>query len=93
MNEYQRNLRRRLKVKTLTYYSIVDYPICARCGIIDIDILCLDHIEGGGRKDIRERNVVGGYKLYYQLKREGYPKGYQVLCANCNLKKQIVEGK
>lgn len=24
------------------------------------------------------------YSLYYKLKREGFPPGYQVLCRNCN---------
>lgn len=93
LNKDQRVWRHRLKIEVLTYYSMGEELQCARCGIKDIDVLCLDHIEGGGRKDRQKRDTVGGYKLYQQLKRESFPAGYQTLCFNCNIKKKIVEGK
>lgn len=47
-----------------------------------LDVLDLDHINGGGRKD-RE-----GFKtpqaFYQHLKRAGFPEGLRVLCRNCN---------
>ena len=42
--------------------------------------LTIDHINGGGT---RHRKEVGRH-VYAQLRREGYPDGYRVLCWNCN---------
>jgi hypothetical protein len=55
----------------------------------DVDVLTLDHINGGGRKmaeDIGIGSGAGGYRLYLYLKRNGYPKGFRVLCFNCQHK-------
>lgn len=56
-------------------------PRCVKCGFEDIRALNLDHINGGGTKDRRSRP---SQTIYLYLKREGYPAGFQVLCANCN---------
>jgi len=77
-NEWQHNI----KLQALITYSD-DPPKCAYCGISDIDVLCLDHINGSGYQDNKLRKS----NLSYALRREGYPDGFQVLCANCNLKK------
>ena len=76
-----------LKFEVFTHYSQNGKPECGRCGITDIDILCLDHINGNGGGRIRR----GGWMLYKKLREKGYPEGFQVLCANCNLKKEIQE--
>jgi hypothetical protein len=73
----------KIKLEVLTYYSN-GTPKCAQCGIKDVDVLCIDHINGGGHQE-------GGISLRCWLKRTNYPKGFQVLCANCNLKKEIVK--
>ena len=49
--------------------------------------LQLDHIEGGGNKDRQAKGT--GSTFYAWLKRNGYPPGYQVLCANCNYIKRF----
>ena len=60
---------------------------CRWCGQGDIDVLCLDHINDDGGQRPR-----GGGKLYARLIRQGYlgAEGLQVLCASCNMKKEIV---
>jgi len=81
--------RLRQKMKVLTYYSNGQLR-CVRCGIDDLDVLCIDHIEGGGTKHTA---IVGtGGKFYSWLISQGFPSGYQVLCHNCNWKKRIMEG-
>jgi hypothetical protein len=59
---------------------------CACCGIDDIRVLVLDHVNGGGtqhRAELSRR----GQQMYTWVIREGFPEGFQVLCANCNLAK------
>ena len=90
--EYHRRANKELKVKTLLHYSPIDSLKCSRCGIDDIDVLCLDHINGGGSEQRRRLNIGHGSNFYSWLKRNNYPSGYQVLCFNCNMKKRIIEG-
>ena len=65
---------------------------CLKCGESDIDVLCLDHINDDGAEHRKKLGISGrgsaGTSTYEALKREGYPEGLQVLCANCNLKKE-----
>lgn len=88
-NELLRRAKRKAKIKyeVLTHYSVSSIPQCAYCGIKDIDVLCIDHIDNDGYK--RPRNDPSRKDLCFWLYRHGFPEGYQVLCANCNLKKQI----
>jgi len=58
-------------------------PKCACCGETHIEFLTLDHINGGGSKE-RNNRKQGSYGIYRRLKREGFPKGFRVLCMNCN---------
>ena len=69
----------------LTYYSKGN-PKCKNCGIDRISILAIDHIYG--RKAMghsRNQSTIG---LYRELHKK-YPTGYQVLCFNCNMMKEI----
>lgn len=63
---------------------------CAVCGEDDETCLQLDHINGGGNK---HRAATTGCKkggsFYCWIKRNNYPPGFQVLCANCNVAKQV----
>lgn len=72
-----------VKIKCLTYYSNKDVPVCNCCNENNIDKLTIDHINGGGRKHIKEV----GNKIYRWTKKNNFPQGYQVLCFNCNLGK------
>jgi len=54
---------------------------CVRCGLEDVSVLQIDHINGGGRKEFNSTSP----KAYYRRIIETPDKNkYQVLCANCN---------
>lgn len=79
-----RAVQKNLKYKTdcINHYG----GKCICCGETELVFLCIDHINGGGvahRKEI-------GMKIHRWLRQKGYPAGYQVLCANCNLGKMIL---
>jgi len=74
--EYSRNLRRAV-VEALG-------GKCVHCGFSDSRALQIDHINGGGSKERKERNYKGSYHKHVIesfLKQENK---YQLLCANCN---------
>jgi hypothetical protein len=85
-----RERAKELKTEVLGFYSKSDLPKCVRCGIDDLDVLCIDHVDGGGNT---QRKSIGmkSKSFYRWLKRNKFPEGYQTLCANCNLKKKIQE--
>jgi hypothetical protein len=55
--------------------------VCACCGESQREFLALDHIDG-----IRPPGFegLGGLKLYTKLRQMKWPKGFRVLCHNCN---------
>lgn len=56
---------------------------CSCCGEKEYDFLTMEHINGGGRKELAMTHTV-----IFKLRRAGYPKGkYTVLCYNCNCAK------
>jgi hypothetical protein len=56
---------------------------CVRCGFTDVRSLQIDHVAGGGAREIGGLNSVTHNKKVIEsyLKNEGK---YQLLCANCN---------
>ena len=90
----KQSYRLRLKHKVLSHYSDVSFPRCKRCGESDVDTLNLDHINDDGAKDRKKLGIAGrsgqGTRSYEAYSAEGYPEGLQVLCASCNLKKEVV---
>lgn len=83
---YARYKRRQETVEVLAHYG----SKCACCGFADLEkkvrgkrFLQLDHIAGGGSKEINATKYGGGSWLLKQ-KRLGYPAGYRVLCGACN---------
>lgn len=75
-----------LKIEVMSHYSKGELK-CAHCGIDDVFVLTIDHIDGGGTKHKQSLGGSLGKKLYSWLKNSGYPNGFQVLCFNCNYKK------
>ena len=55
-------------------------PRCACCGETEIMFLTLDHINGYKYPEFAR----SGHHLYRNLRLNGYPDGYRVLCYNCN---------
>ena len=76
----------RIKTETLLHYG----GKCACCGETELYFLCLDHIEGGGNQERKRIGRNGGWAFYFELQKLGYPKGYQVLCWNCNSAKGML---
>lgn len=83
-----------MRLDVLQHYSDNEVPECACCGESEILFLHLDHINGDGADHRRELEselgyYPGGNNLPYWLKKNNYPGGFQVLCANCNLGKRL----
>jgi len=76
--------KKRSKKQVMEHYSNGELK-CACCGFAQIDGLSIDHIEG--RKKWNHDYTMGGDRLYSWLKRNKFPKGFQVLCFNCNFAK------
>lgn len=72
------------KLEALVQYSNSYPPKCQCCELEDIRFLSIDYINGGGNQ---HRKHLGGTGLYWWLKKYNYPKGFRVLCFNCNLAK------
>ena len=53
---------------------------CVRCGITDERVLCIDHVNGGGKQ---ERTTLSPYTLLKKMIADT-TGAYQVLCQNCN---------
>lgn len=76
--------RLKLKIEVITHYGNGKCA-CVKCGFDDIRALTIDHINNGGTRHREETETT----IYRWLKRNGYPEGYQSLCMNCNLIKEV----
>ncbi len=85
MSKSQKKYDSKIRLTALQAYSDKE-PKCSCCGEKTIEFLGIDHIYGGGNKH-RKLLKSKGTTLYLWLKKNNYPKGYQVLCHNCNLAK------
>lgn len=79
--------REQIKARVLAHYANSPIAHCIVCGMADPDVLCLDHINDDAV--MRGHRGKGGANFYLRLEQANYPKGYQTLCANCNLKKEL----
>ena len=82
-NINRKNQRAALRLEVLTHYSS-GLVRCCLCGFEDMRALDLDHEEGGGNGHRRKVGSSASYGIYSELKKEGFPTGYRVLCRNCN---------
>jgi len=57
---------------------------CQFCGETNIDVLTIDHVNGGGRRHLRSIGRKAGSSFYRWLRDNGFPNGFRVLCFNCN---------
>ena len=82
--------KQRLKIEVFKAYSPelkCQNPNCAvPGGMKDVRALSIDHIQGGGCKERRERGA--SFAFYMWLKENNFPSGYQVLCMNCQFIKR-----
>lgn len=89
--EHKENLRiwaQKIRLEILQKYS-GEYPKCAHCGTDDLEVLTIDHINNDGAEHRRSIKLPAGTAFYYWLRNNSYPKGFQVLCRNCNYKKLL----
>lgn len=61
---------------------------CVKCGFFDWRALQIDHINGGGTREMRQLTITQRYK-----KIKEHPESYQLLCANCNAIKVVEKGE
>lgn len=82
-----------IKFQVLSHYSIfTTKPMCAvpGCLVSDPGMLIVDHTNGNGNKHRKELAITGGgYAMYLWLIRNNFPPGFQVLCCNHNIKKEL----
>lgn len=89
-NEYNKKSNLKLKRETMDSYG----GKCACCGETELTFLTIDHINNDGNE--HRRQMAGesgnysqaGSRTYRWLRENGYPEGFQVLCANCNYGRQ-----
>ena len=62
---------------------------CRRCGYDEYPALQIDHVNGGGRAELRE--FKDNRKYLEHIKQN--PTNYQILCANCNWLKKYEKGE
>lgn len=83
----------RLKIEVLAHYGPDRHLQCAwpDCAVTDVDMLSLDHVNNDGSQDRRDKKRgPGGINTYWRVRSEGYPAGFQTLCHNHQMKKEIL---
>lgn len=76
----QARYRKKVRLKVLEHYG----GKCQCCGEDKYEFLSIDHINGGGNKHRKENGLLTGQGTYRWLIRNNFPKGFRVLCHNCN---------
>lgn len=92
-NYYQQHAEQRrakqraywIRIKDEVYESYGGY-VCACCGEKTKEFLSIDHIDGGG--NAHRRKIGKGPNLIHWLRSNGFPKGFQILCMNCQFGKK-----
>lgn len=97
---YQKNKERIILTRKRTYkdwkfyhrFNVIFHysdgsMCCKNCGENIMELLTIDHINGGGNK---HRKSIANREMYVWLGKNHYPSGYQILCYNCNMVKERV---
>jgi len=86
--EISRSYLMRLKELVFSHYSKSG---CSCCGEKEIKFLTIEHSKNNGAEERKrifgDSRKGGGSRFYLYLKRNNFPKGYDVLCYNCNCAK------
>lgn len=83
---WDRQEQERLRLEVIDHYSKGTRK-CTHCAYDNIKALCVDHIHNNGAE---ERHKLGrASQVLRYLRKNKYPEGYQILCHNCNVAKQI----
>ncbi len=89
---YRDNLRMKVNLHYSKIHSNSDVPCCRCCGENShLEFLSLDHIAGKKEMDSEPELVKLGYSSNFKstslsvwIVKNNFPKGFQVLCHNCN---------
>lgn len=80
LQEQHTQLKLKYKFDVLERYGGLP-PKCACCSEQHIELLTIDHINGGGAE---HRKTMRGQNFYKWLQSHDYPDGFRVLCMGCN---------
>lgn len=67
--------------------------VCVRCGFSDPRALQIDHINGGGAREIKSVGYLRHIIKLLELDHDEVKKRVQILCANCNWIKRHENGE
>lgn len=82
INKMKRNMRTRKTLKARVY-AYLGGAICVQCGCADSRILEINHIHGGGGKEIRR--LGGGSQLQRSILKDKRKDEFEILCKVCNI--------
>ncbi len=86
-NNYVKEAHQKKRLIVIRFYG-GNPPKCKCCSEQEYKFLSIDHIVGGrGKQKIGGEK--SGYTLYGWLIKNNFPKGFQVLCHNCNMAKGL----
>jgi len=93
-NAYMIEFRRALRIEAFNAYGGAK---CACCGETEFTFLQLDHMNDDGAEHRKRlmpsrKHGLSSTVVFADLKRHGWPSGYQVLCANCNIDRELNNG-
>lgn len=86
LSDYYKNKYLEVKAIIVKHYSN-GKMCCNCCGENIFEFMTVDHIKGGGNKHRKEIKKESGRSFYEWLIKNNFPKGYQILCWNCNWSK------
>lgn len=92
-DRYKRHDRvRRERRKDEAFQAYGGY-VCACCGERERTFLQIDHVNNNGAEHRKQMGYTDGHgRIFRWLRKENYPPGFQVLCANCNWGKHMNGG-
>jgi hypothetical protein len=75
----------RTKIEVMSHYCKGKPScMCPGCTVSFLGFLQIDHVKGGGSKHRADNDGLRGTGMIFWLKKNNFPDGFQVLCANCN---------
>jgi hypothetical protein len=85
-----RERTRRVRERVLAKYG--GKCQCSGCGISQYEWLAIDHVDGGGCKERREKKFVNSQTFYNYLDKHRKLAKYQILCHNRNSANEFYGG-
>jgi hypothetical protein len=87
-NAEKRERNRQIKQEVIEHYG----GVCSCCGEDIQAFLTIDHVKQNGSEHRKKHGLSPGTDTYKWIKRNNYPKDFQVLCFNCNCGRSVNGG-